>query len=90
MKEETTTKEKLTQTPDFIRPVASTSVVPRPCSYQLWTDGKHLGEYRSWAASELLTILQHLPGAGLPLPGRKTVRAYKCGSCPSSFRHSVC
>jgi len=56
---------------DFIHPVAGTSIICCPCSYHLWTDGKHLIEYHSWAASGLLHFVQNLPRAGLPLPGKR-------------------
>jgi len=41
--------------------------VPFPCSYQLWTDGNHLGEHCSWAVSGLPPLFWHLLGVGLPL-----------------------
>lgn len=56
---------------EFIPPVAGTSVVPFPCSYQLWPDEKHLGEYRARTISGLPPLFQHLLGVGLALPAER-------------------
>lgn len=52
---------------DFIPPFAGISIVPFLCSYQLWTDEKHLAEYLSWVISGLPPPCQCLLGIEFPL-----------------------
>lgn len=45
--------------------------MPFLCSYQLWSDEKHLAEYLSWAVSGLPRLSQCLLGVEFPLRAEK-------------------
>lgn len=58
---------------------------PFLCSYQLWTDEKHLAEYLSWAISRLPPLFLCLLGAEFPLHAEKQRALKNAVATPHHF-----